>query len=68
MAGILVIIVEYKNFWFPLAFIELAVGRFGKGAAFAKLNAVGSGFVLYDVTLFSLKKLFVLKLFFSRLF
>ena len=29
MAGILVAIVEYKNFCFLLVFTELAVGRFG---------------------------------------
>jgi hypothetical protein len=43
MAGILVTIVEYKNFCFLLAFTELAVGLFGKGAACVKLNAVGVG-------------------------
>jgi hypothetical protein len=43
MDGILVTIVEYKNFCFLLAFTELAVGRFGKGAACGNLNAVGVG-------------------------
>ena len=67
MAGILVTIVEYKNFCFLLAITELAVGLFGKGAACANLNAVGSRCVLYDVTLFSLKKTFFVKTFFPRL-